>query len=182
MIYIIFISIRFYGLKNWIYEVINDPVYFLFPILTSLSFYEKSKLNDQETHDKNEQLSVLQNVTLNNSQKVVTAEQHGNMVKHMKISEIQFQSSENSTYKNTDEDGIVTVETTRKTNNKITVAVVNTTKRTEMKFSFRQSNILYLLFCMSTSLCISGDLWYQWKRGIKLSLKLSLKISIILSL
>ena len=60
MIYIIFISIRFYGLKNWINEVINDPVYFLFPLLTSLSFYEKSKLNDQETHDKKEKLSALE--------------------------------------------------------------------------------------------------------------------------
>ena len=198
MIYIIFISIRFYGLKNWINEVINDPVYFLFPLLTSLSFYEKSKLNDQETHDKNEELSVLQNVSLNNSQKVKTAEQHGNMVKHMKTSEIQYQSSENSTYKNTDEDVIVTVETTRKTTNEITVAVVNIIKKKEMKFSVRQSNTLYLLFCMSTSLCIFGDLWYQWIRGnkplplplqgmaptplFKLSLKLSLKISFILSI
>ena len=167
MIYIVFISIRFYGLQNWINQIIYDPVYFLFPILTSLSFYEKSKLNDQETHDKNEELSVLQNVSLNNSQKVKTAEQHGNMVKHMKISEIQYQSSENSTCKNRDEDGIVTVKATRKTTNEITVAVVNITKKIEMKFSVRQSNILYLLFCMSTSLCILGDLWHQSKRGNK---------------
>ena len=42
MIYVILISIRFYGFKKWISEIINEPVYFIFPILTSLSFYGNS--------------------------------------------------------------------------------------------------------------------------------------------
>ena len=51
MIYIVFISIRFYGLQRWINEIMNDPVYFIFPILTSLSFYEKAKIDDKESDD-----------------------------------------------------------------------------------------------------------------------------------
>ena len=140
----------------------SDPVYFIFPILTSLSFYEKAKKYDIETNDA--------------------------------------QIIESSNYKNTDVDGTKTVETTTET----TVAVVNIGNdgfpvvETEKKFSVRQSNILYLLFCLSSSLCIFGDLWYQWIRGnkplplplqgiaptplFKLSLKFSLKISFILSI
>ena len=51
MIYIVFISIRFYGLQRWINEIMNDPVYFIFPILTSLSFYEKANIDDKESDD-----------------------------------------------------------------------------------------------------------------------------------
>ena len=64
-------------------------------------------------------------------------------------------------------DGTETVETTTET----TVEVVNIRNNglpvveTEKNFSVRQSNILYLLFCLSSSLCIFGDLWHQWIRG-----------------
>ena len=131
MIYVVFISIRFYGLQRWINEIMNDPVYFIFPTLTSLSFYEKAKIDDKESDDA--------------------------------------QIVESSNNKNTDEDE--TVETTTETTEEIKVAVVNNRNdmspvaETEKKFSVRQSNILFLLFCMSSSLCIFGDLWHQWIRG-----------------
>ena len=51
IIYIVFVSIRFYGLQRWINEIMSDPVYFIFPILTSLSFYEKAKIDEIETND-----------------------------------------------------------------------------------------------------------------------------------
>ena len=133
IIYIVFVSIRFYGLQSWINEIMSDPVYFIFPILTSLSFYEKAKKYDIETNDA--------------------------------------QIIESSNYKNTDVDGTKTVETTTET----TVAVVNIGNdgfpvvETEKKFSVRQSNILYFLFCLSSSLCIFGDLWHQWIRGKNVS-------------
>ena len=66
--YIICISVRFYGIKKWINKIIDEPVYFIFPILTSFSFYEKSKLNFQENFEKLDQLSVPQNVSQFNSQ------------------------------------------------------------------------------------------------------------------
>ena len=108
----------------------SDPVYFIFPILTSLSFYEKAKKYDIETNDA--------------------------------------QIVESSNYTNTDVD---TVETTTET----TVEVVNIRNNglpvveTEKNFSVRQSNILYLLFCLSSSLCIFGDLCNQWIRGKNVS-------------
>ena len=174
MIYIVFISIRFYGLKNWINDIFNDPVYFLFPILTSLSFYEKTKLKDQENHDKNV-LSLHQNGSTNNFHKRETSEQHGN-IDNNEISGIHIQSAENSSFKITDEDEIVRVESPVITTNEMTVEVVNIRsdilqyEETEKSFSVKQSNILYLLFCLSTSLCILGDLWHQSKRGNKLDL------------
>ena len=68
--YIICISVRFYGIKKWINKIIDEPVYFIFPILTSFSFYEKSKLNFQENFEKLDQLSVPQNVSQFNSQRM----------------------------------------------------------------------------------------------------------------
>ena len=43
IIYTIVLGIRFHGWKNWISQTLNDPVYFIFPILTSISFYGKQK-------------------------------------------------------------------------------------------------------------------------------------------
>mgnify|MGYP001251019929 CR=1 FL=1 len=133
IIYIVFVSIRFYGLQRWINEIMSHPVYFIFPILTSLSFYEKAQIDEIETHDA--------------------------------------QIAESSNYKITDVDGTETVETTTEKTDEITVAAVNISNdvlpvvETEKTFSVRQSNILYLLFCLSSSLCIFGDLWHQWIRG-----------------
>ena len=36
----------------------------------------------------------------------------------------------------------------------------------EKHFSVKQSNMLFLLFLLSSLLCILADLWHQWKRGI----------------
>ena len=104
MTYIIYLSIRFYGLKGWISEIINDPVYFIFPILTSLSFYEKSKLNYQEN---NEQLSVQQNLSPNNFQSMDIMEQHGNI-------------------ESIDDDGIETIEETVEIEKQFSIRQSNT--------------------------------------------------------
>ena len=115
-----------------------------------------SKFNCQENYEKNE-LSVLQNDPPCNSQKVDATEQHGDLV-------------------NIDEDGIETIETiedtfetTIATKDKITDAhkrnnhVPSITQ--EKQFSIRQSNTLFFLFCVSSSLCTFGDLWHQKMRG-----------------
>ena len=39
IIYIIGLGIKFYGLKRWLFETLNNPVFFIFPILTNMSFY-----------------------------------------------------------------------------------------------------------------------------------------------
>ena len=151
--YIIFKGIGFYGLKNCFNEIINDPVYFIFPLFTSFSFYEMSKFNCQENYEKNE-LSVLQNDPPSNSQKVDSTEQHGDLV-------------------DIDEEGIETIEdtfeTTIATKDKITAALKRNdhslSVAQEKQFSIRQSNILFFIFCVSSSLCTFGDLLHQWMRG-----------------
>ena len=146
--YVIYLSNRFYGFEKWISELINDPVYFIFPILTSLSFYEKSKLNFQENHENNGQHSAPQNVSPNNSQSMDFTEQHGN-IGHI------------------DDDGIETIENTFETTIETTDIRNNTflSGEIEKQFSISQSNTLYFLFCASTSLCIFADWLHQWMRG-----------------
>ena len=43
----------------------------------------------------------------------------------------------------------------------------------EKNFSVKQSNMLFLLFLLSSLLCILADLWHQWKRGISSQYKIS---------
>ena len=39
-------SIRFYGWRKWVTGVLDDPILFIFPILTSMSFYKKADNQD----------------------------------------------------------------------------------------------------------------------------------------
>ena len=52
IIYTIVLGIQFHGWKNWISQTLNDPVYFIFPILTSISFYGKQKNGIEEENRK----------------------------------------------------------------------------------------------------------------------------------
>ena len=72
MIYIVFVSIRFYGLQRWINEIMSDPVYFIFPILTSLSFYEKANIDYKETNDAQIVESSYKNTDMNGTETVET--------------------------------------------------------------------------------------------------------------
>ena len=123
MIYIIFISIRFYGFKKWISEIINEPVYFIFPILTSLSFYGNSaESNFQENHVQNEQPLVLQKLSTNKFQKVDTPEdqrdmkdndKHGNgTLKVTHISQKVDTPEQHGDMEDNDVNGIETIEVT----------------------------------------------------------------------
>ena len=42
-------SVKFYGRKKWFTSIMNDPVYFLLPILTCMSFYGEPTTNSKET-------------------------------------------------------------------------------------------------------------------------------------
>lgn len=53
ILYTIVIGMKFNGGKNWIFETLNNPVRFIFPILTSMSFYGKPK-NDIREEEGNE--------------------------------------------------------------------------------------------------------------------------------
>ena len=52
IIYTIVLGIQFHGWKNWISQTLNDPVYFIFPILTSISFYGKQNNDIEEENSE----------------------------------------------------------------------------------------------------------------------------------
>ena len=43
IIYTIFLGVNFHGWKNCIFQTLNNPVYFIFPIMTCMSFYGRQK-------------------------------------------------------------------------------------------------------------------------------------------
>ena len=91
----IVIGINFYGWKKWISQTLNNPVYFILPILTSMSFYGKTKnvLNEEEKSEESEE------------------------------------------------------------------------DKQKMHFCIKQSNILYMLFLMGSTLCLVSDIYWQTKQG-----------------
>ena len=59
--YCLYISISFYGMKQWMGQFLNNPIYFIFPMLTCISFYEDhdsvdkvSNAEDEEKVEENE--------------------------------------------------------------------------------------------------------------------------------
>ena len=95
IIYTIVIGINFHGWNKWISQTLNNPVYFIFPILTSMSFYGKPKyvVNEEDKSEESEE------------------------------------------------------------------------DKQRMHFSIKQSNILYMLFLMGSTLCLVLDVYWQTKRG-----------------
>ena len=95
IIYTIVIGMKFHGWKRWISQTLNNPVYFILPILTSMSFYGKPKniINEEEKSEESEE------------------------------------------------------------------------DKQTMHFSIKQSNILYMLFLLGSTLCLSFDVYWQTKRG-----------------
>ena len=45
ILYVTVSSIKFYGWANWATSVLDDPVHFIFPIFTNISFYKRGKRN-----------------------------------------------------------------------------------------------------------------------------------------
>ena len=51
--YIAYASLKFYGKEKWSTSILADPVHFIFPIFTCMSFYHR---NDNIIHKKEVQL------------------------------------------------------------------------------------------------------------------------------
>ena len=49
LIYVCFISMKFYGWNNWISGIFDDPVLFIFPMVTCMSFYGRKEENRRKT-------------------------------------------------------------------------------------------------------------------------------------
>ena len=66
IIYTIVLGIKFHGWKNWIFQTLNNPVYFIFPILTSVSFYGKQK-KEENSEASAEKESIKMNFSIKQS-------------------------------------------------------------------------------------------------------------------
>ena len=61
IIYTIVLGIHFHGWKNWIFQTLNNPVYLIFPILTSMSFYDKKEnIIAQENSESSEEKESIE--------------------------------------------------------------------------------------------------------------------------
>ena len=59
IIYTIVLGVNFHGWNNWIRQTLNNPVYFIFPILTSMSFYGKQKeVHEEEASAEKESIEM----------------------------------------------------------------------------------------------------------------------------
>ena len=60
LFYTIVVGIKFYGGRNWIFETLNNPVYFIFPILTNMSFYGKPKNDIKKEEGNNASIDIIE--------------------------------------------------------------------------------------------------------------------------
>ena len=65
-IYCVCVSIRFYGLNSWMRYVLDDPIYFMFPILTCISFYnKKTSIGEENIKECGESFDVNKSSCIN---------------------------------------------------------------------------------------------------------------------
>ena len=193
-IYITFLSFKYYGLNNWFDEILNDPVYFIFPILTSMSFYgaphseNKVNITGENKKYRNDHYLEAEQIELGNKSESISIneENSGSLEapKKDKTDDVETISVIGIETISVTGTGTVDVETVSVlgTDDVEPVSKIETVDRgpetlknsgnevfsgAEQKyFSIKQSNMLYLLFLLGSNLCIFGDLWHQRARGI----------------
>ena len=72
LFYTIVVGIKFYGGRKWIFETFNNPVYFIFPILTNMSFYGKPKNDIKKEEGNNASIDIIE------EDRIDTGEEEGN--------------------------------------------------------------------------------------------------------
>ena len=72
LFYTIVVGIKFYGRRKWIFETLNNPVYFIFPILTNMSFYGKPKNDIKKEEGNNASIDIIE------EDRIDTGEEEGN--------------------------------------------------------------------------------------------------------
>ena len=178
-----FKGVRIYGWRQWLSQTLNDPVYFVFPILTSISFYGEatavvptngvdSQHKNRKEH-KNEDLNLNQASETNQHQDPSTSKQS---IKREKETE----STKSCTGSTEQQDPVLLSEAESDDceNNVCVIKKVNLDQEIEtlnlsttaeptgeMLFSFEQSNVLYVLFILGSSFCLFADIYHQRARG-----------------
>ena len=136
ILYICIISLKFYRGENWSREVLADPILFIFPLFTCISFYhKKTKITEEkenETHD-----------TRINSEK---------------------DEEDTSESRNTQNQFPIEIEMKNEKSVAEDCNQLKEHNERSKEFSVQQSNVLYFLFFIGAAICIGGDISMQYLR------------------
>ena len=176
-----FKGVRIYGWRQWLSQTLNDPVYFVFPILTSISFYGEATAvvprNSVDGQHKNRIEHKNEDLNLNHASETNEHQDPSSSKQSIKR-EKETESSKSCTGSTEQQDPVLLAETEDCQNNVRVIKEANldqendtlnlstTAEQTgEMLFSFEQSNVLYVLFILGSSFCLFADIYHQRARG-----------------
>ena len=192
VIYIFYISIRFHGFKSWVAKVMDNPSYFIFPLLTCISFYKRPDLQTVTLNGSRDEMDQKIENGLNAMEEIPSipieiivvkeAEDQANETANNLISPDDMERSEIIEVVSEDTDESPAIENSEEsieTSEEETVVVKQTfdisesgqelsneANFDEFQFSVHQSNVLYFLFAISFVFIIGSDFAIQrarWK-------------------
>ena len=183
IVYIFYVCKKFYGPKNLLGKIMDDPVYFMFPLLTCISFYKHEEKDSEEVHE------VQVPEGMNESQDDITGgEEPGgpiDMSENFEIDEDLENSCSIANIESSSSAEDVTIAESPLTESALAEEQFSDPHEEEQdipptieqdyddmgkQFSLHQSNTLYFLFCLSFAIIIGGDFTMQRARWSKVSL------------
>ena len=169
--YIAYASLKFYGKEKWSTSILADPVHFIFPIFTCMSFYHRNdnimrkkevQLGENvesvvSSEDKKEaqddDLVNLQNDPTGENSKQVSPRMNNIIVKDV---DAEAQNVDQNSQIIRTEEGVES--------GKVSDSQIEENSAPPRIFSVRQSNVLYFLFFIGAAFCIGGDILMQYQR------------------
>lgn len=173
-------------MKGLLNNVLDDPIYFIFPVLTCISFYGEKKVKKKKNESKIENESTQKKKNENENMKESVEENvNDNINDNMKenvndnmnesveesIDETSCEETEQNDVSVLSEDIVVIEECNKeiKTDSENfaedTVESLEEEDEDQMIFSKYQSNVLYFLFTLGFVIIIGADLAFQKGRG-----------------
>ena len=152
---IIIIIIRFYGAKNWLNGVLGNPAYFILPVTTCLSFYEKTNSYQIGTEENGRKEEPMDQSQYPDHRESSQEEQVQNKVMKQTVSE----------------SNIISFDDKEETKTNVSTSM-------EMTYSVSQSNMLYGYYMCLTTLLLSASFF---NRDCKYSSFFSLRQILLIS-
>ena len=175
--YLTYCCIKFYGWKNWVSGVLDNPTYYIFSIFTNISFYESTEPGtfstlSSSTHKNSSNCFWNKNPHLKENLKKSLID-IPTLIIHHSASESSNSSFSEGIVDGVEQENEIDVyeddETLKKEDSskgKTTSEEVGNVGNDQRSptFSFYQSNILYILFLLGFASCIILDVLVQFGR------------------